>query len=566
MKKRTKKKVIIIGGGIGGMSAAHELIKRGFEVCIYESKDIAGGKARSIPIPDSGKDGRKNFPGEHGFRFFPRFYKHITSTMKEIPYGTNKRGVFDNLIGTSKIEMARFGKAPVYMPARFPRSLSEFIQILLDGLDANLGLTNAEKVLFANKVWQLMTSCKDRREHEYERISWWEFLDADQQSAVYQNVLAKGLTRTLVAARAEEASSKTGGDIFIQLLYDIARPGVSCDRVLNGPTNDVWIDPWLKYLRDSGVEYIFNAKAKSINCHNGKIESVTIHENGKEYYASGDYYIAAVPVEVMAALLNDDLIKIDPTLACIRTLSEHVSWMNGAQFFLKENIEFIPGHTIYIDSPWALTSIYQCPFWKNFNLADFGDGLAKGILSVDISDWDTPGIVYHKSAKECTKEEIMKEVWEQLKLSLNVEGKEILKDEYLHSSFLDPDIVFENPKRNEEPLLVNSTNTWDLRPYAYTRVPNLFLASDYVKTNTDLATMEAANEAARRAVNCIIDKSGIRSKKCKIWDLHEPAIFFLFRWKDNKRYKKGLPWSPEFPWYIRVIQKIRLGYFQLFGH
>jgi 15-cis-phytoene desaturase len=33
-----KKKVIILGGGVAGMSAAHELIERGFEVSVYEFK------------------------------------------------------------------------------------------------------------------------------------------------------------------------------------------------------------------------------------------------------------------------------------------------------------------------------------------------------------------------------------------------------------------------------------------------------------------------------------------------------------------------------------------------
>ncbi len=31
-----KKKVVIIGGGVAGMSAAHELIERGFEVVVYD--------------------------------------------------------------------------------------------------------------------------------------------------------------------------------------------------------------------------------------------------------------------------------------------------------------------------------------------------------------------------------------------------------------------------------------------------------------------------------------------------------------------------------------------------
>src|SRR5690349_12670495 len=102
------KKVVILGGGVAGMSAAHELAERGFQVAVYELKTSPGGKARSIPKPNSGVDGRKDLPGEHGFRFFPRFYKHVTDTMKRIPYGDNKHGVFDNLVEGSELGMAFF--------------------------------------------------------------------------------------------------------------------------------------------------------------------------------------------------------------------------------------------------------------------------------------------------------------------------------------------------------------------------------------------------------------------------------------------------------------------------
>ena len=80
-----KLKVAILGGGVAGLSAAHELVKRGFYVEVYEANDWLGGKARSVDVPNTGTDGRKNLPGEHGFRFFPRFYKHVTATMAEIP-------------------------------------------------------------------------------------------------------------------------------------------------------------------------------------------------------------------------------------------------------------------------------------------------------------------------------------------------------------------------------------------------------------------------------------------------------------------------------------------------
>ena len=61
---------------------------------------------------------------------------------------------------------------------------------------------------------------------------------------------------------------------------------------------------------------------------------------------------------------------------------------------------------------------------------------------------------------------------------------------------------------NLEPLLVNTVGSWAWRPNAATAIENLFLASDYVRTYTDLATMEGANEAARRATNDVLDAAG----------------------------------------------------------
>ncbi len=549
-------KVVIFGGGVAGLSAAHELIKRNFEVEVYEATATTGGKARSVNVPGSGKDGRRDLPGEHGFRFFPRFYKHVVATMAEIPLKGKKGHVSDNLTETERIRLAQFDKPSVIMPARFPRSLKELKMILDKGLGGDLGLSKQDKDDFAMKLWQLITSCSQRRQNEYERISWWEFMDADKHSEAYQTILVKGLTRTLVAARAEKASTKTGGDIFIQLIFDIARPGISSDRILNGPTNETWIDPWMDHLKNKGVKFFYNSPLKRFDCNAQSISNAVISSEGKEKVVKGDFYIAALPVEVMAGVVDKDLLAIDPTLKSICTLSEEVSWMNGAQFYLTEDVEICKGHTIYIDTPWALTSISQKQFWPNVNLSEYGDGKVKGILSVDISNWDANGIIHKKHAKLCSKEEIVEEVWAQLKRSLNVNGQEVLKDSHLHNWFVDPDIEFDIPAKNKEPLLVNTVNSWELRPFAYTRVPNLFLASDYVKTYTDLATMEGANEAARRAVNCIIDSSGISASKCEVWNLHEPWIFTLFRWRDSNRYKKGLPWDEKLPLFFETIQRI----------
>ena len=105
--------------------------------------------------------------------------------------------------------------------------------------------------------------------------------------------------------------------------------------------------------------------------------------------------------------------------------------------------------------------------------------------------------------------------------------------------FLDPAIEFPNPTAaaNLEPLLVNTAGSWAHRPDAVTRIPNLFLASDYVRTHTDLATMEGANEAARHAVNGILAASGSTAPECQIWPLSEPAAFGPAKALDRIRWK-----------------------------
>jgi uncharacterized protein with NAD-binding domain and iron-sulfur cluster len=631
-----KKKVVILGGGVAGMSAAHELAERGFAVSVYENRDIPGGKARSIPIPDSGKNGRKDLPGEHGFRFFPGFYQHITDTMKRIPDRDNPQGVFDNLVDATQIAIPRFDRETLSFPAKFPTTIDDFqlaIHTFVSLITGQVKLTDREIAFFTSKLWQLITSCSERRLGEYEKISWWSFIGADNFSDEYRSLLAKGLTESLVASKAKLASARTVGNILLQLILDLLNPTISTDRLLNGPTNEVWIYPWLTHLQNLGVNYHFDSLVTAINCDaNGRIESATVRnvETDRIEKVEGDYYIAAVPVEVIDRLIfSSNLDRYDSSLNKIRELAKNVAWMNGIQFYLKEDLPLIHGHILLVDTPWALTMISQKQFWEDVNLSEYGDGSVKGILSVDISNWgpfngdDEPqskGIKIDKYARDCTDEEITEEVLAQLKRSLNVNGREVIKDKNIHSWFLDPAIVdpekelFQwitlpevdtvtldsvvehlrssknlyrsQPPANEElrkeaqellqalidlghvktivqpdgtlvyqstfdiksklnlePLLVNLVDTWALRPEAVTRISNLFLASDYVRTNTDLATMEGANEAARRAVNAIITASGSPATPCQIWELHEPEIFAPFRAHDRLRYQAGLPWA-----------------------
>jgi len=298
----------------------------------------------------------------------------------------------------------------------------------------------------------------------------------------------------------------------------------------------------------------------SLDCNNQSIQSAQVkigHADPLSIHA--DYFILAVPVEQAAQLMSQDLIKADNTLSNIITLSKSVSWMNGIQFYLSEDVQINRGHVIYSDTEWAITSISQMQFWEQYAIQTKGDGRVKGILSVDISDWFSKGRFNGKPADECTAQEVADEVWQQLKASLNVNGQTILHDDLLVDWYLDRDIVHNpsindsktNLSTNREPLLVNSINSWALRPEAYCAIPNLFFAADYVRTYTDLATMEGANEAARRAVNSLLDKEGIRNNTCTLWPLKEPAMFQPLKWYDKKRWEKGLPWTEHYPIWLK---------------
>ncbi len=149
--------------------------------------------------------------------------------------------------------------------------------------------------------------------------------------------------------------------------------------------------------------------------------------------------------------MTDDLKRAAPSLANLDKLQTR--WMNGIQFYLSKDVPLVNGHAIYLDSPWALTSISQRQFWTNVDLSQYGDGTVRGILSVDISDWDAPGVVFGKPARECSAEQIKEEVWTQLKQHLNVGGSAPIDDKNLVTWFLDPDIQFPNPSAatNAEP-------------------------------------------------------------------------------------------------------------------
>ncbi|MEA2405063.1 MAG: hypothetical protein QOE08_1710 [Thermoleophilaceae bacterium] len=549
-RSKRGRRVAVLGGGMAGLAAAHELVERGFIVDVYERKAL-GGKARSIPVAHSASGGRKRLPGEHGFRFFPGFYHHVPDTMRRIPFAGNAHGVWDNLVDATETKSPRtggradgtvFGVAPDPNEARTPDGMR---RILMEGLGGH-AVPPQEMAYFVERLMVFLTSSDERRFGEWEHVSWWDFIQAEGKSDEYKKVMARGMTRAVVAAKERKASTRTIGNMGEAFVYCIMGRGNdgAPDRVLNAPTNEAWVDPWVALLKKRGVRFHVGHAVEALDVRGGRIDAARARDrHGRRRWIDADWFVSAMPAERARKLWSPKVLAIDPHLKLMDEL--FVDWMNGIQFYLRKPLNIVRGHMTFMDAPWALTALTQGQFWANRKYTrDYGDGTVVDSFSVDVSDWDTPGILYGKPAKRCTKQQVAKEVFAQIKLHLNDNGSDVLTDDMVHSWHLDPSIVWSKSRRrnsNDEPLLVNTVGTWEKRPQARTKVPNLFLAGDYVQTDVDLATMEGANESGRAAVNALLDTSGSKADRVRMYKLYDPPEFEAEKRADAELFRQGQP-------------------------
>lgn len=550
----TGRRVAVLGGGMAGLAAAHELVERGYKVTVYE-RNALGGKARSIPVAGTARGGRKDLPGEHGFRFFPGFYHHVPDTMRRIPFGGNAHGVGDNLVNATggkflragdRADAGPFGLMPDPTTIGTPDGLRRQLTESLKGE----GLPPQELAYFVERLLVFATSSDERRFGQWEHTSWWDFIGAASRSQEYKTVAAAGMTRSVVAAKETVASTRTIGNMAEAFVFTAANLGNdgALDRVLSLPTNEAWIDPWVVYLRSRGVRFVVGRSVTGLDVKGGRIVSARSRDlRGRSRRIDADWFVSAMPAERARRLWDAPVLAVDPALKGMDDL--FVDWMAGIQFFLNKKVDLVRGHISFIDAPWALTGLTQGQFWGTRAFArDYGDGKAVDCLSIDISNWDAKGILYGKTAKECTPEQIAKEVWAQI--MLHGTAAKVLREDMVESWFLDPGIVFDRRKgrnRNVTPLLVNTVGTWAKRPTAHTAFPNLFLAGDYVQTNIDLATMEGANESARAAVNALLDASGSSAAPARLYKLYREPGLEPVKALDAQLYKAGLPNALDVP-------------------
>lgn len=282
-------RVTVFGGGIAGLTAAHELIERGFDVLVVE-RQPAGLATREENVQVGGLartqwDGVEAFdqvygvenerrqyprertaaarvPGEHGYRFFPSFYRHIFDTMKRTPIRNKDEdqvrpphlSAFDQLQGTYEQVFARKQKY-VNLSRTRPRTLEslrkEYMQ-LIEGL----GFKQRDIARFLFKLIRYLMTCSERREAEYEELSMLDFFGGEE--FYHEEFLAaiRAAPQALVAMDAAHGDARTQLNVYLQLLMDQVLGGEYTDNTLRGPTSDAWFVYWREYLEEMGVSFV----------------------------------------------------------------------------------------------------------------------------------------------------------------------------------------------------------------------------------------------------------------------------------------------------------------------
>jgi len=209
-------------------------------------------------------------PGEHGYRFFPNFYRHIFDTMKRTPVFDNNGDLtaetaYNQLVptpntligfsdgkGLNKVELRRFTAIKaIQNTMEFFRSKAKFTDLDLLRLQIHL--------------LKYLTSCRKRRIAEAEDVSFWEYIHADRVG--YSSAAARfldGAPQALVAMSAKETDARTQYNALIQMLFQNPLENFVPDMQLNGTTSEAWLDRWKDYLRRKGVKFFRGKLSKLV--------------------------------------------------------------------------------------------------------------------------------------------------------------------------------------------------------------------------------------------------------------------------------------------------------------
>ncbi len=501
---------------------------------------MVGGKARSYVVPGTGSGGREDLPAEFGWHGMWGTYQHFPETLSRVP--TPRGTANDNLILLPAGTPGVYGSLAESFFRMGPGGLTT-PQILADEIGRFLGVARNVKPqdipVIASKVAALATSGRSRQFGQLEHITLNDYIGPGMPEGV--NDLMRAINSQVTMPDRLNARNAATGNIHLFSGYlgtkGLGRGARDVLGMADGPINSCVFDPMKWAAERNGARFHMNHRLTALQTSGGEISGATVvAHDGRSIAVDADWYVLAVPFDKAADLMSPQILALDPSLEGIKTMTQYENWLGCMQLYTKERFEGAPlGGT----NEWGLLWAAYSQMWSGPKFKDrFGDGNVTDYLTTDCVDWHRPGLLYGKPANLHSKEEYIEEVFHQFKKY----GNFPLEQADLAALELNPAFYWKDGKmHNDEPDFANYPGCWAAQPEAVTKVPNLFLASAYVRSIAGVESMEAANEAARQSVNAIIDRSGVDADKCWLDSVDPPPALAALWQDDDNRYNAGLP-------------------------
>ena len=250
--------VAVLGGGVAGLSAAHELAERGFAVTVYESARAPA--ARRAATGRRARDRRARGPaGRARLPLLPGLLPPPARHDERGSRPATGRHVLDELVAARRGSCSR---RPGRERARRPRArcpsrstTSPCSRASCSPRRPSSASPADDQALFVERLLTLLTSCDERRFGEWELQSWWEFVDGRAPLRRLPEVPRRrpdAHARRRAGARDERAHGRLHpAPAALRPLARGRRAPTACST--RRPARS-WIDPWVAHLRGRGVD------------------------------------------------------------------------------------------------------------------------------------------------------------------------------------------------------------------------------------------------------------------------------------------------------------------------
>ncbi|MFA0015068.1 NAD(P)-binding protein [Vibrio lentus] len=378
----TRPKVAIFGAGISGLAVAHNCVKQGFDVAVYDKELYTGGKC--VGTVDEG-----GVVHELTHRqFFAKNY-NLINFLKEVPRESGN--CLDSLYPQN---MVQFSWAQNNKTIQFQRGYFSRFEKLWDNAKSAYSMLYAQ-VPIKDTLWFKQRLQKPYSMEELLGVPVSEFFAYESRPGLadfLRSVLLGwiGATDDTPALAILDLLNNKDGE-----LHASAPDAYSLG--MKEPISDALINPLTHHLKKQGVQFHLGYKAKAI-CPNKKrtrIDSVLLHNDCR---VLADYYVFALPAHVIKSLFSE----ISSVLNYEYVLS------HGFQFYFSQVPSVLKNRTVglVLDSPWGLS------YHVTTRSTSQGDTTCLSVTATELNN--AIGLLYKKPMLSCTEEQVKDELLFQL--------------------------------------------------------------------------------------------------------------------------------------------------------